>query len=86
MVPFIAFKAIPLIERLALHELIDPRIEDSYDPFEVYHMARTAFLCVQTNPEMRPSMAEVMHYHLFPLITENYLKSRLVCASPVMMP
>ncbi|XP_031091637.1 serine/threonine-protein kinase CDG1-like isoform X1 [Ipomoea triloba] len=52
--------AIPLIERLALHELIDPRIEDSYDPFEVYHMARTAFLCVQTNPEMRPSMAEVI--------------------------
>ncbi|KAJ8541581.1 hypothetical protein K7X08_002397 [Anisodus acutangulus] len=42
---------IPLIERLALHELIDPRIGDSYDTFEVYHMARTAFLCVQNDPE-----------------------------------
>lgn len=53
------FQAIPLIERLALHELIDPRIGDSYDTFEVYHMARTAFLCVQNDPELRPSMGEV---------------------------
>lgn len=54
------FQAIPLIERLALHELIDPRIGDSYDTFEVYHMARTAFLCVQNDPELRPSMGEVI--------------------------
>ncbi|KAK6792185.1 hypothetical protein RDI58_011266 [Solanum bulbocastanum] len=52
--------AIPLIERLALHEIIDPRIGDSYDTFEVYHMARTAFLCVQNDPELRPSMGEVL--------------------------
>ncbi|KAK4352598.1 hypothetical protein RND71_028116 [Anisodus tanguticus] len=51
---------IPLIERLALHELIDPRIGDSYDTFEVYHMSRTAFLCVQNDPELRPSMGEVL--------------------------
>ncbi|KAA8546488.1 hypothetical protein F0562_002773 [Nyssa sinensis] len=50
----------PLIERLALHELIDPRLGDSYDTYELYHMARTAYLCVQSNPEMRPSMGEVV--------------------------
>uniref|UniRef100_F6GZU0 Protein kinase domain-containing protein n=1 Tax=Vitis vinifera TaxID=29760 RepID=F6GZU0_VITVI len=49
----------PLIVRLALHELIDPRIEDSYDTYELYLMARAAYLCVQSSPEMRPSMGEV---------------------------
>ncbi|KAJ4700839.1 Inactive protein kinase [Melia azedarach] len=49
-----------LIERLALHELIDPRIEDPYDTYELYLMAKTAYLCVQRNPEMRPSMGEVV--------------------------
>ncbi|XP_059631686.1 probable serine/threonine-protein kinase PBL5 [Cornus florida] len=50
----------PLIQRLALHELIDPRIGESYDTYELYHMARTAYMCVQSNPEMRPSMGEVV--------------------------
>lgn len=50
----------PLIERLALHELIDPRLGEAYDTYELYHMARTAYLCVQSNPEMRPSMGEVV--------------------------
>ncbi|KAL0351558.1 UNVERIFIED_CONTAM: Proline-rich receptor-like protein kinase PERK13 [Sesamum calycinum] len=52
--------ALPLIETLALHELADPRLGDSYNTYEIYHMARTAYLCVQTDPEMRPSMAEVL--------------------------
>ncbi|KAL0326101.1 UNVERIFIED_CONTAM: Inactive protein kinase SELMODRAFT [Sesamum radiatum] len=51
--------ALPLIETLALHELADPRLGDSYNTYEIYHMARTAYLCVQTDPEMRPSMAEI---------------------------
>ncbi|CAA2956807.1 receptor-like cytosolic serine threonine- kinase RBK1 [Olea europaea subsp. europaea] len=46
---------------LALHELVDPRLDNLYNTYELYHMARTAFLCVQTEPEMRPSMAEVLH-------------------------
>ncbi|KAH9757295.1 protein kinase domain-containing protein [Citrus sinensis] len=50
----------PLIEKLALHELIDPRIENSYDTYELYLMAKTAYLCVQRNPEGRPSMGEVV--------------------------
>ncbi|KAG8633234.1 hypothetical protein MANES_18G084900v8 [Manihot esculenta] len=49
----------PLIERLALHELIDQRIVDSYDTYELYLMAKAAYLCIQRNPERRPSMGEV---------------------------
>ncbi|KAL3845472.1 hypothetical protein ACJIZ3_002875 [Penstemon smallii] len=69
--------ALPLIETLALHELADPRLGD-YNTYELYHMARTAYLCVQTNPEMRPSMAEVLrllegendHFHH---LTEQFI-------------
>ncbi|XP_077213858.1 inactive protein kinase SELMODRAFT_444075-like isoform X2 [Tasmannia lanceolata] len=50
----------PLIERLALHELIDPCIGESYDTYELYHMAKASYLCVRRNPEMRPSMDEVV--------------------------
>ncbi|XP_059453416.1 probable serine/threonine-protein kinase PBL8 [Corylus avellana] len=50
----------PLIQRLALHELIDSRLEESYDTYELYIMAKTAFLCVQRSAEMRPSMGEVV--------------------------
>ncbi|KAI3464594.1 hypothetical protein Pfo_021257 [Paulownia fortunei] len=54
--------ALPLIETLALHELADPRLGESYNTYELYHMARTAYLCVQTEPERRPSMAEVLRF------------------------
>ncbi|PSS17499.1 Proline-rich receptor-like protein kinase [Actinidia chinensis var. chinensis] len=50
----------PLIESLALHKLADPRLEESYDTYELYHMARAAYLCVQSNPDLRPSMGEVV--------------------------
>ncbi|KAK8624087.1 hypothetical protein V6N13_065444 [Hibiscus sabdariffa] len=50
----------PLIEKFELPELIDPRIGESYDKYQLYLMAKTAYLCVQVNPEMRPSMAEVI--------------------------
>ncbi|XWS21713.1 hypothetical protein CRYUN_Cryun30bG0078200 [Craigia yunnanensis] len=53
-------KAEPLIEELALHELIDPRIGESYDTYQLFVMAKTAYLCVQRSPEMRPSMGEVL--------------------------
>ncbi|CAL9763524.1 unnamed protein product [Musa acuminata subsp. burmannicoides] len=51
----------PLVENLALHELIDPRLGESYDIYELYHLVRAAFLCVRRNPEMRPSIGEVVH-------------------------
>ncbi|XP_051139041.1 serine/threonine-protein kinase CDG1-like isoform X2 [Andrographis paniculata] len=54
--------AVPLIETLALHELVDPRLGESYNTYQMYNMARTAYLCVQPSPEMRPSMAEVLRF------------------------
>uniref|UniRef100_A0A0D9YI98 non-specific serine/threonine protein kinase n=1 Tax=Oryza glumipatula TaxID=40148 RepID=A0A0D9YI98_9ORYZ len=50
----------PLVESLALHELIDERIAETYDTYGLYHLARAAYLCVRTNPEQRPSMGEVV--------------------------
>ncbi|XP_042412049.1 receptor-like cytosolic serine/threonine-protein kinase RBK1 isoform X1 [Zingiber officinale] len=51
----------PLVENLALHDLIDPVLGESYDTYELYRVARAAFLCVRRNPEMRPSVGEVVH-------------------------
>ncbi|BAD81687.1 putative dual-specific kinase DSK1 [Oryza sativa Japonica Group] len=50
----------PLVESLALHELIDERIAETYDTYGLYHLARAAYLCVRINPEQRPSMGEVV--------------------------
>ena len=49
-----------MIEKLALPELVDPRLGESYDTYELHLMAKAAFYCVQRKPEMRPSMAEVI--------------------------
>ncbi|XP_011069625.1 probable serine/threonine-protein kinase PIX7 [Sesamum indicum] len=53
--------AIPLIQTLALNKLVDPRLGDSYSTYELYQMARVAYLCIQTKPAMRPTMGEVLH-------------------------
>ncbi|XP_004292627.1 PREDICTED: proline-rich receptor-like protein kinase PERK13-like [Fragaria vesca subsp. vesca] len=50
----------PLIHSLALHELIDRRLGDSYDTYEVYLMAKAAYVCVQESAEKRPSMGVVV--------------------------
>ncbi|KAH7519712.1 hypothetical protein FEM48_Zijuj08G0066400 [Ziziphus jujuba var. spinosa] len=54
----------PIIQRLALHELIDPHIGDSYDTYELYLMAKAAFSCVQRSPELRPSIGEVVKIYI----------------------
>ncbi|KAL9313685.1 hypothetical protein ACSQ67_019137 [Phaseolus vulgaris] len=51
----------PMIEKLALHELIDTRLGESYDTYELYLIAKAAYFCVQRKPEMRPSMGEVLN-------------------------
>lgn len=55
------------MENHALHELVDPRIEDSYDMYELHIMAKTSFMCIQRNPELRPSMGEVtdLYFHFY---------------------
>ncbi|MED6133148.1 hypothetical protein PIB30_025783 [Stylosanthes scabra] len=52
--------AMPIIESLTLHELIDTRLGNSYDTYQLYLMAKTAFFCVQIEPNDRPSMGEVV--------------------------
>lgn len=52
--------ALPLIQMLAVDELVDPRLGDSYSIYELYNMASAACLCIQTEPKMRPSMGEVL--------------------------
>ncbi|KAL4584334.1 hypothetical protein LXL04_008933 [Taraxacum kok-saghyz] len=69
----------PLVERLALHDLIDPRLGDSYDPYELYHMAKTAYLCVKVDPEQRPSMGEVVQLlegetDHFKILTDQFIQ------------
>ncbi|XP_004502563.1 proline-rich receptor-like protein kinase PERK10 isoform X2 [Cicer arietinum] len=50
----------PIIEKLVLQELIDPRLGESYDTYELYLMAKAANFCMHRKPEMRPSMREVV--------------------------
>ncbi|KAG6419773.1 hypothetical protein SASPL_116285 [Salvia splendens] len=52
--------ALPRIEALSFKELSDPRLEEPCSTCELYYMARTAYACIQTEPEMRPSMAEAL--------------------------
>ncbi|KAL8030834.1 hypothetical protein ABFX02_14G312100 [Erythranthe guttata] len=52
--------ALPLIQTLSFDELVDSRLEGSYSTYEVYNIARAAYLCVQIKPKMRPSMGEVL--------------------------
>ncbi|XP_020233022.1 receptor-like cytosolic serine/threonine-protein kinase RBK1 [Cajanus cajan] len=52
----------PIIEKLALHELIDTRLGESYDTYELYLMAKAAHSCVQRKPEKRPSMGQVVRF------------------------
>lgn len=57
-----------MIAKLALQELIDPRLGQSYDTYELYLMAKAATFCMQRKPEMRPSMREVTnHLHFITL-------------------
>ncbi|KAL1533547.1 non-specific serine/threonine protein kinase [Salvia divinorum] len=52
--------AMPLIKMLKLEKLVDPRLGDLYGTYEVYQMARVAYLCVQKKPTIRPTVGEVL--------------------------
>ncbi|KZV17353.1 inactive protein kinase [Dorcoceras hygrometricum] len=51
--------ALPLIQKGALVELVDPRLGSAYSTDELRQMAAVAYLCVQTKPALRPTMGEV---------------------------
>lgn len=50
----------PLLDKMELHELIDDRIGEVHDTYELYLMARATYFCLKRNPELRPSMGEVV--------------------------
>lgn len=50
----------PLIEKDRLRQLVDPRIRDGYDEAQVRRAVQAAVLCVQGEPEKRPTMKQVM--------------------------
>ncbi|KAG6547992.1 hypothetical protein Mapa_010814 [Marchantia paleacea] len=50
----------PLLEERATHELLDPRLETSYDDYELYCMVHAASLCIRKEPSMRPKMSQVL--------------------------
>ncbi|KAL8459410.1 hypothetical protein ACS0TY_036774 [Phlomoides rotata] len=52
--------ALSLIETHALHDLVDPRIGDTFCSYDLYSMARAAYYCLQTKPTLRPTMGEVL--------------------------
>ncbi|GMI67971.1 hypothetical protein HRI_000466400 [Hibiscus trionum] len=50
----------PLLEVDDVKQLVDPRLEDSYDPTEMKHAMLTASLCINHLASCRPSMKKVI--------------------------
>ncbi|XVF17375.1 hypothetical protein REPUB_Repub10bG0116100 [Reevesia pubescens] len=50
----------PLLESNKVKELIDPRLEDNYDPNEMKRAMLTASMCINHLATMRPSMIRVV--------------------------
>lgn len=52
-------QARPLLEKHAVHELIDPRLSNCYSEPEVHNMLQCALSCIQQDPHSRPRMSQV---------------------------
>ncbi|XWS41662.1 hypothetical protein CRYUN_Cryun17cG0101700 [Craigia yunnanensis] len=50
----------PLLESNKVKELVDPRLEDNYDPTEMKRAMLTASMCISHLATMRPSMTRVV--------------------------
>uniref|UniRef100_A0A7N0TF98 Protein kinase domain-containing protein n=1 Tax=Kalanchoe fedtschenkoi TaxID=63787 RepID=A0A7N0TF98_KALFE len=50
----------PLLERGAIEELVDTRLESDYVEAEVLNMILCASMCIQRDPDMRPRMSQVL--------------------------
>lgn len=61
---FLIFQAEPLVESLALHELVDPHLGDSFDTHELYLLARVAFLCKKKTRNATIYGRGLYHYHI----------------------
>lgn len=54
-------QARPLLEKKAIHELVDPCLRNCYLEHEVYRMLQCASLCIRRDPHLRPRMSQVGH-------------------------
>ncbi|KAI4350723.1 hypothetical protein L6164_005150 [Bauhinia variegata] len=50
----------PLLERQAIHELVDPIISNCYNDREVHRMLQCSSLCIRWDPHLRPRMSQVL--------------------------
>lgn len=50
----------PLLQKRAIHQLLDPRLQECNSKQEVYNMLQCAFLCVRRDPHSRPRMSQVL--------------------------
>lgn len=50
----------PLLEKHAIHELVDPRLSNCYSEPEVHNMLQCASSCIQRDPHSRPRMSQVL--------------------------
>ncbi|KAI4381876.1 hypothetical protein MLD38_007901 [Melastoma candidum] len=57
---FLTEWARPLLEDLAINQLIDPRIGDNYSEDEVRAVLHAASLCIHRDPHSRPRMSQVL--------------------------
>lgn len=54
-----AKQARPLLEKLAVEEMIDPRLRKCFSKQEVDKMLQCASLCIRRDPLTRPRMSQV---------------------------
>ncbi|KAI4347009.1 hypothetical protein L6164_007862 [Bauhinia variegata] len=50
----------PLLERQAIHELVDPSISNCYIDQEVHRMLHCSSLCIRRDSHLRPRMSQVL--------------------------
>ncbi|XP_027342221.1 inactive protein kinase SELMODRAFT_444075-like [Abrus precatorius] len=50
----------PLLEKHAIHKLVDPSLRNCYVDQEVYRMLQCSSLCIGRDPHLRPRMSQVL--------------------------
>ncbi|KAL9662709.1 hypothetical protein QQ045_027542 [Rhodiola kirilowii] len=81
----------PLLEKGAIEELVDPRLDTVYVEAEVLNMIHCASMCIQRDPDIRPRMSQVLrmledenvtnlHYTFSPRYKPRVVTSRVLRA------
>jgi len=65
----------PLLEKFAIDQLIDPRLNNRYSEHEAYCMLHAAYLCIRRDPYQRPRMSQVLRVLEGDMIAESNFSS-----------